>query len=170
MKRLCAWCRKELDDSSADVVEEREITHGICEDCLSNIEFQDGVKLSRFLDSLKLPVIVCDRKDHVQSLNAAAAAALGIDRGEFVGNTPGLVFECEYARFPEGCGRTVHCSGCAIRMAIQRTGETGQTVFRQPATLTKNDREISLLITTEKLGDLVLLRLDEIAPAAGGEA
>jgi hypothetical protein len=49
-------------------------------------------------------------------------------------------------------------------MAIRRTWETGQKVVRLPATLAKDDREESLLITTEKLGDLVLLRIDKMEP------
>lgn len=153
-----------MDDSEAGNAESREITHGICDDCLSNIEFQQGVSLLRFIDSLREPVMVRDENNEVQLINQAAADLLGIDRNTFLGGVPGQIFECQHARYPQGCGHAVHCSGCALRLAIQQTAETGKGVNRLPASLSHEDEDTRLLITTEKLGRVVLLRIDNVAP------
>jgi len=165
MKHLCAWCRKEITESAtSDAADSHEITHGICDDCLSNIEFQQGVSLLRFIDSLREPVMVRDESGEIQLLNRAAAEILGIDRTTFIGGMPGQIFECQHARYPQGCGHTVHCSGCALRLAIQQTAETGKGVNRVPASLSHEDETTRLLITTEKLGRVVLLRIDNVSP------
>lgn len=169
MKQLCAWCRKVLNDTPApEGAEEREITHGICDECISNIEFQQGVSLERFLDSLREPVLLCDDSLHVTFMNQSAAALLGVAKDVFTARRPGQVFECQHARYPQGCGRQIHCSGCAIRMAVLQTAATGRSVHHLPATLEQDDGEVHLLISTEKAGRLVLLRIDDLkAPAAG---
>lgn len=152
-----------MNAQPSDAANYREITHGICDECVTNIEFQEGVNLTRFLDSLNVPLLVRDQHDNVQTLSQAASKLLGTDRSVFTPKKPGLVFECEHARHPEGCGRTIHCSGCAIRIAIEQTAATGRGVVRMPATLNTDDHEVRLLITTEKIGTLILLRLDELA-------
>lgn len=55
-------------------------------------------------------------------------------------------------------------------MAIQETAATGRGVVRQPATLTQEDQEVRLLITTEKVGGLILLRIDEQTGSQPGGA
>lgn len=54
MKRVCAWCRKELGRVDSQTGFENVITHGICEKCRDNLLFQMGVELEVFLDSLCL--------------------------------------------------------------------------------------------------------------------
>jgi len=151
-----------MDSPGLDTTGDREITHGICQECVNNIEFQRGVSLSRFLDSLNTPILIRDEHDHVGFLNQAASTLLGKDRSMVTTKKPGLVFECKHARNPKGCGRTIHCSGCAIRIAIEQTAATGRGVLRQPATLNQDDRDVRLLITTEKVGSMILLRIDEL--------
>ncbi len=162
MRRQCAWCKETIGEPAVATTENREITHGICNECITNMDFQQGVDLYCFLDSLNTPLFVRGEDDNVQFVNRAAATLLDLDRSEFTPKKPGLVFECQYARLPEGCGNTIHCSGCAMRQAIKQTAATGQGVVRQPAKLKLEDREASLLITTEKVGDLILMRIDEI--------
>lgn len=73
MKGQCAWCNKDLHDGSPDTAEERNITHVICDECKSNIEFQRGADLSRFLDSLNAPILLLDPYNRVQFLNREAS-------------------------------------------------------------------------------------------------
>jgi hypothetical protein len=77
--------------------------------------------------------------------------------------------ECANARLPGGCGKTIHCVGCAIRRAVTHTFLTGKSHLREPAWL---DREkdgkvtrLALLVSTEKRESCVLLRIDSIAKA-----
>lgn len=88
MKRECAWCKRILDGPASDAADSREITHGICDECATNIE-----------------------------------------------------------------------------IAVEETARTGRSVVRQPATLQQDDREVRLLITTEKVGRMILLRIDEMSDA-----
>ena len=69
MKRVCAWCRKQLGRVDSQGSLENVITHGICEKCSDNLLFQMGVELEVFLDSLKLPVVVVNREGTIVTGN-----------------------------------------------------------------------------------------------------
>jgi hypothetical protein len=141
-----------------------EISHGICGSCLNNFEFQQGVPFQRYIDSLPLPVLVVDRHAVIKAVNRRACEALSKEPLEIVQHLGGNVFECAHARLPEGCGNTVHCSGCAIRRSVMRTFETGEPQTSVPAVLRRGGkgppRDIALTITTVRSGDVVMLRVD----------
>lgn len=141
-----------------------EPSHGICPECVSNLTFQTGVGLQEYIESISLPVIVVDDDVRVQAANASACRALGKRAPALLQRSGGTVFECAHARLPEGCGRTIHCSGCAIRRAVTITFETGAPQDRVPATLTRKDADrpsaAVLYITTVKAGAHVLLRVE----------
>ena len=145
---------------------ENAITHGICTNCRDNLLFQMGVELGEFLDSLKLPIVVVDGEGTIVAGNDQARTLLGKGIPEIEGYRGGEVFECAYARLPGGCGNTIHCSGCAIRKTVMETYGTGKSFMRVPAMLFRNTphdpEKIQLLISTESLGNLVLLRIDEM--------
>jgi len=179
MKRICAWCNKELGNTAADGYPEGAITHGICESCRENVFFQMGVDLQVYLDSLRVPIVVVDSTGIVVTGNAQAQALLQKDLPEIAGYRGGVVFECAYARLPEGCGNTVHCSGCTIRMRVMESHTTGKSFLKVRATLNRATAEepqrMNLLISTEKVASVVLLRIDEMEaqkaaqPAAVGQ-
>lgn len=166
MKRVCAWCRKQLGRVDSQASLENVITHGICEKCSDNLLFQMGVELEVFLDSLKLPVVVVNREGTIVTGNDNARTLFSKELPELEGYKGGEVFECAYARLPEGCGKTVHCSGCTIRRTVFETYGTGKSLLRVPATLYRNTQgdpeKVKLLISTERIDDLVLLRIDEM--------
>ena len=102
-------------------------------------------------------------------LMASPRVAALLERNEPLhGLRAGAVFECANARLPGGCGRTVHCSGCALRRTVTDTFTTGRSHLRVPAYLRRRRNEgavtVSLLITTEKVGGVVLLRIDHVGP------
>ncbi|MDA8100984.1 MAG: PAS domain-containing protein [Nitrospiraceae bacterium] len=171
MRRVCAWCRTDMGRAEGNKLPDSEISHGICPACVDNFAFQQGVSLEQFLDSLAMPVFVVDGDVIVKAVNKAGCAALGKRPGEMLERLGGNVFECAHARLPEGCGRTIHCSGCAIRRAVTKTFITGEPQCDIPATLTRNDADdrsaVALVITTVKHGDAVLLRVDRIEPQPG---
>jgi PAS domain-containing protein len=165
MKHICAWCRKEIGRVEGSRLSDSEISHGICDSCLDNITFQQGVPLQQYLDSFPLPVFAVDSYGVVKAVNSRACEALGKEPVEVVQHLSGNVFECAYARLPEGCGRTIHCSGCTIRRAITKTYETGEPQSMIPATLNRglpgHVSQIALYITTMKAGDVVMLRVEK---------
>ena len=166
MKRICAWCKKELQGVDSQAVHENVITHSICETCKDNLLFQLGIELQVFLDSLDVPIVVVDGEGIIVTGNDQARTLLRKELPEIEGYKGGEVFECAYARLPEGCGNTIHCSGCTIRRTVMQTYETGRSFFRVPAVLNrdtpKEPDKTSLLISTERLADVVLLRIDKI--------
>lgn len=166
MKRICAWCKKEIQRGDLQADTENVITHGICKGCRDNVLFQMGVELESFLDSLEVPVVMVNKSGAVVTANNKARKMLRKDLSEIEGYSGGQVFECEYARLPEGCGNTTHCSGCTIRRTVMKTHGTGKGFLRVQATLNQctpeAPEEKDLLISTEKLSNVVLLRIDKI--------
>ncbi len=142
------------------------VSHGICERCVDNLTFQAGVPLQQYLDSIPVPVLAMDSNIIVQAVNAQGCEILGKKQREVVQHLGGNVFECAHARLPEGCGRTVHCSGCAIRRSVLRTYETGEPLSLVPATLSRSALHVpcavELTITTIKAGNIVFLRVDRL--------
>jgi hypothetical protein len=159
MRKICAWCEKEMEQT---LVPQDGITHGICPECARSIFSQQGTShtLQVFLDSITVPVVAIDGLCRVTAVNESLRQLVGKADMTVVNSTPGEVVECRYAFLPEGCGETIHCSGCVIRRAIVETFKTGQVQDRVPALLQRNDKDIGLYITTERVGDVVLLRID----------
>jgi len=166
MKQVCAWCRGEIGSIKSSVHSDSDISHGICNNCLDNLTFQQGVPLTDYLDTLPLPVLFVDSYCVVKAVNKKACEVLGKEPIEMIQHLGGNVFECPYARLPEGCGRTVHCSACAIRRTVTRTFETGEPQSMVPAVLHREKHgrpsKIALSITTVKRGSVVVLRMDRI--------
>jgi hypothetical protein len=61
----------------------------------------------------------------------------------------------------------VHCAGCTVRNTVEHTYETGLSMIRVPATLTVDqgtgEETVALFVTTEKIGDRVLLQIETAA-------
>ena len=167
MIRICAWCKTILEHT-ADAPIDGE-THGICEQCWDNLDFQQGVPLDHYLDALNMPIAVVNAEGRIADMNTAARRIVGKSLEAISGHFGGDVFECKYARLPGGCGKTVHCSGCAIRQTVEDTLNSGQPHFRVPAVLNSLEAEspIYLYVTTRKDGDVVLLHI-EFAVIEGG--
>jgi PAS domain-containing protein len=133
--------------------------------------FQMGVPFQAFIDRLPAPIFVVDNDGVIRTANKPGLALLRktpeqVDRMRW-----GTVFECAYARLPEGCGRTVHCSGCAIRRSVYHTFETGEPLVDVPATLrfagAGEPQDIEMLLSTEKMGSVVVLRVENmVVPSA----
>jgi len=166
MKRACAWCKSDLGRTDVGSAQDDRVTRGICDACRRRSDAQRGVNLREYLNMLEAPVLAVDSDVVVKIANDKAcrlACKQPLDVEEQKG---GNVFECSYALLPGGCGKTVHCSGCAIRLSVEETYRTGNPRIRVPAFLRHGEqgaeRDISMYISTEKVGDLVLLRIDRM--------
>jgi hypothetical protein len=168
MIRICAWCNTVLGQNDVEPREGK--THTICQGCWDNLDFQQGVALPRYLDTLSVPILVIDDGGRVQTANDAAMRFLGKTLAEISGFKGGNVFECRYARLPEGCGNTVHCSACTVRRTVMDTFTTGEGHFRVPAMLnigTMDDsHEVHFYITTRKEDNMVLLHVEMVVAEA----
>jgi nitrogen fixation/metabolism regulation signal transduction histidine kinase len=125
-----------------------------------------GTPLQEFLDGLGVPVLVVDGEGAVQTANMQARGILGKDLPEIEGSPGGNVIECVNASSPEGCGNTIHCKACTIRQTVMDTFATGRGRSRLPAypdiKTSSGPRRLRFQISTEKVRDVVLLRLDDI--------
>ena len=137
----------------------------MCSACSEALRSQDhGVTLQQHLDSIPIPVLLIDDSSSVVGMNAKAYDFLGQELHETEVQLFGKVFDCVHSRSPEGCGRTIHCSGCAIRRSVTATFKTGKPQVLLPATLrvTSEDQlsEAVLRITTVKMGGMVVLLIE----------
>jgi PAS domain-containing protein len=161
MKTVCAWCSIDISPPGITVA---GVSHGICLPCANRIIVHTPFDLRSFLDDVAVPVALVDSAGIVKVVNDKAKAMIGLDQSRIEGLPGGDVFQCIYARLPEGCGNTIHCSGCVIRRTVMETSATGLARSRVPATLKQQTaagpQDIRFLISTDKLGDCVLLRID----------
>ncbi|MFW5946844.1 MAG: hypothetical protein ACOCUW_00015 [Gemmatimonadota bacterium] len=167
MQRLCAWCGADLG-TPAESRLSGAVGHGICAACYAELDADAGIPIAELLASMEEPVLLVDAEHTIGMANRAALEltderdATGAPDG-VLGERPGTVFECENAYLPGGCGRTIHCSGCAIRRAVACTCRTGEPQLDVPATLrVARDPTVvdaKLRISTVGLGDRVMLRV-----------
>lgn len=167
VRRVCAWCGGEMGLVARPGFHKYPVTHGICPTCdhiLSN--FKD-IPLEQLVCRLDGPVLVVDGTvGLVVAANDEAAASFGKTVEQMSGQLGGNVMECVNAGEPGGCGAAVHCSGCTIRMLVGNTAVSGEGQDQVPAyqfTVTPAGiRKRYYLVSTEKLGELVLLRIDSL--------
>lgn len=161
MRTACAWCGADMGDDGKGG---EELSHGICSDCsvffLQNV---DDATMGVFLDRLPVPVLVVDDDVRILDGNEAALRLVGRKREEAVGFHSGDVFECAFARLPGGCGKSLHCRGCAIRNSVGRTRSTGESVADVPCYLRqvtrKGEKWKRFLVSTARMGEIVLLKI-----------
>lgn len=162
MERICAWCGTSLGAQTGPREDAYPISHGICERCVRDVEAELPRPLLEYLESLDVPVLLVDSD---QTIGASNAMARSMENGqEWVGRRIGPVFECAHAIEPDSCGLMLHCSGCTIRTLVNQTWETGTERDRVPATLERNPDagpdDVAMLISTRRIGDRVLLRIE----------
>jgi PAS domain-containing protein len=162
MNMTCIWCDSEIGDSGTQGA---SASHGTCQNCTETIVDHQGVDLHRYLDNLPTPVMLVGRDVTVRYANSRARAKLGKELSDIEGCPPGLVLECDYAQLPGGCGNTVHCSSCSLRLAVSETLVTGRQFVKTLVVLQRgNGEEVQgkrLLISTRRSADTVMLRIDE---------
>lgn len=167
MKRICAWCSKDLPLGFDDSNTRSLITHGICTECADSISSAGRRRIQEWLDTLAEPVFLVDDGGRIVSANTAAQHIVQKDQAEIENKLGGDVFECANALLPGGCGRTEHCKACTIRNTVMETLASGRGVKNVSAyqdIKTKDGvRQMRFLISTERVGKVVLLRVDDVA-------
>ena len=167
IKSVCAWCGKEMIANGTEENHDTPLSHGICEDCKFHMFAQNGLKLRDYLNHFDVPVFIVDKENHVLASNNRASDTFMADIPGEDHVLCGIVFECDNAHLPEGCGKTVHCSGCTVRLCIAKTIETGEVFSKVPAYLDckrSDTNKIHFLISTERFGNAVLLRVEDVSP------
>lgn len=171
MEKVCAWCGKTIGEvDSTNGGADAPVSHGICPDCFREAMSHRGERLRDCLDRFSDPVFLVDSSGRIIAANSEAFSTLGKAPEELGGQLCGDAFDCRYAGLPGGCGRTTHCKTCTIRLTITDTMESGKSHTRVPAYPDLHhktgERDIRYLISTEKSGDAVVLRIDDISAVA----
>ena len=166
LKHICAWCQQELVKYKKSSKHDR-ISHGICETCAENFLNDSPQQLLDYLDDLHIPVLLVDQDGKIIRSNQNASKKIGKKIDQIVGYRGGEVFDCVHANLEGGCGHTIYCSDCTIRQSVNETYSTGNSIINRTAYLTVCREGISrrekILISTEKLGNLVLLKVESIS-------
>ena len=167
MKKMCAWCQTEMKMAPfSDKIDNSTISHWICEECASKLYAKLGLNLESFLDRLSAPVLVVDEMSNIKTANSQARDILQKELPEIEGLSSGEVFECVHSKHPDGCGKTIHCDGCTIRNSVNDTYLSGRSHIEVPAYIDRGNpgdsKKVAYLISTEKLKEVVLLRIDKV--------
>lgn len=161
MPRLCIWCGNEL----ATIIGQEPVTNMVCPTCLHNIT-QSRTSLKKILNRYTFPVLVIDKSGNTQYANSSALLSLD-QKLEIIKNQPGgNVIRCIHSYLDEGCGNTIHCAACTIRNTVMATHRDGKSRNKIEAYnyIKKGDevKKVQLYISTEKLDEIVLLKLDQM--------
>lgn len=124
-----------------------------------------GESFEDFLDALQIPILVVDDNVRVLAANVLAREAVSKEMVQIKGYLGGEVFRCKHSRLLGGCGLSVHCKSCVIRVTVTKTFKSGKPCIQVPAcldldTITGN-RRIRCIISTEKVANAVLLYIDD---------
>lgn len=162
MKVICSYCRKKMGEK--EPFNDYSVSHGMCQECYDYYAEQiNGLSLDKFLDKLEAPVLIVDDNNRIVAANKMARTMTGRSHRDVFGLLGGKVMECVYARFPEGCGETAHCvAACTIRNTIMAAMESGEPQMHVPVKLLQEDREIEMVISTEKIGSFVRIVIESV--------
>ncbi len=165
MYRICAWCHDGLNMEDTPLQDDAPITHGVCEECMVRLLTSSTQTMENFLDCYAEPILLLDGSGKVLAANEAASDRLHRKRDAMLDQYPGNLVECAHARLPGGCGRTVHCRTCTIR-SVLNAAKTGCSQRRVPAIADHGEDGESgmtrFLISADRMGDTILLRIDEM--------
>jgi PAS domain-containing protein len=163
MKKTCSLCKKKLKtrNSHASI---GNITHFLCTFCALEITKETPRTVGQILNLINEPIFLIDNNGAVQGANESASEMLNKKLPDIEGQMGGDAFECAYAKQEDGCGKSIHCKTCAIRNIVMETLASGHGFDKVPAfqsIITADGSAImKFIITTEKVGDQVLLRID----------
>lgn len=161
MKVICSYCRKEMGEK--EPFDEDFISHGMCLECFDYFKQQmEGLTLERYLDKFETPVMIVDADGRIAASNKMAADMTGRSQREIFGLLGGEAMECSYARLAEGCGKTVHCETCTIRRTVMAAMESREPQVHVPVRLQQEDKEIKMVISTDKIGELVRIVIEHV--------
>ena len=153
MQVICSYCQNVMEEDAAH--EDGDISHGMCEPCFEYFSAQwSGMNWDEYLSRFHQPVVLLNGDGRIVASNEGSNKILNNgDRG-VVGLLGGEAMECVYARLPEGCGKTLHCAACTIRIVTEGVIRTGESVEDVPASLCQEEKEIQFLVSAYRLGSL----------------
>ena len=165
MRRVCGWCRKNLDPATK-YNSDSPVTHGICSSCALKITTGTPRSVGDMLDLVTEPVFLLDGDGVLHAANRSGCRLVDKEPDAMVDRLLGDIIECVNAGLPGGCGKTVHCTMCTLRNTLIETLETGQGTADVPATRNVNapegERPVHFLISTEQVDGHILMKIEAV--------
>jgi len=159
MKVICSYCRKDMEQK--EPLDDDRISHAMCLECYDYFKEQiEGLPLEKYLDKFETPILIMDADCRIVAANKMAENLTGRSLREVVGLLGGEALECAYARLPGGCGKTVHCETCTIRMIVKDIIESGKAKFRVPVKINGMNGEFDVKISVLKIGKLIRMMIE----------
>ena len=117
------------------------------------------------IEAIAAPVLLMQGNPRqVVTANGRALQLFGKTQPDMAGHRGGEVFDCLHSFSAAGCGKDANCEHCAIKNAIVDTFETGASHDAVAATLPVSKAGAleyrALQVSTEKIGDLALVRVE----------
>ena len=175
METVCSRCHAPLKVTQNGNGINGSIAYGICHKCAGLLQQGEKKSARDFLEQFAFPVLLMmggEPRTHIA--NHHACDFLGKSLEAIEGKLGGDMIECVHARRAGGCGRHIHCKGCAVRKSVLYTFTTGKTLTHVPATLDLMPENsmvtIRFMISTEKVGDGVIVHLEKTAKATAKAA
>lgn len=168
MKQVCRLCKTELDNGQ---ISDYFITNGICSPCSSNF-LQNASSLNKFLDGFEVPILMMQSDPRqVRTANKKACGLFNKELSQIEGSKGGQVLGCVHSCTEAGCGLDINCEDCKIKNAVVETFMTGKSFKGVSTSLQINkNAEVApytLEISTEKVGDFALVRIDQYRKEPG---
>jgi len=170
MRQICRWCDTEFsttpEQSSGFIV-----TGGICISCTEKFSLSNDISTCReFVYTIDAPILVMQPEPRqVYTANKKALELFGKELSQMEGYRGGQVFDCLQSFTEAGYGKDINCEDCKIKAAIVGTFNSGDSFngVVSPLEVKKNGKTSTYLlqISTEKTGDLALVRIDHYKPA-----
>ncbi len=159
MNTICGLCETELAEREPD----RAVTSGICAACLARLAGAACDKM--LLETLDAPVLLMQGNPRqVVAANAKALQLFAKQPSEVEAYRGGEVFDCVHSFTDAGCGKNINCEHCAIKAAIVDTFATATSHRSVATTLPVKKAGLlerrALQVSTEKVGDLALVRIE----------
>lgn len=142
------------------------ITKGLCASCRSRIADAGPARNEKkAIDSIDAPVLLMQPNPRqVYVANNKAEIIFGKDLPGMEGHRGGEVFDCIHSFTEAGCGKDVNCADCKIKNAVVETFTGARNLSGVSTTLEVKKRgeiiSYVLEVSTEKVGELALLRID----------
>jgi hypothetical protein len=168
MNQTCRSCKTELDNEQRS---DGFITNGICSPCRRNLTHNTD-SLREFLDASEAPLLILQSDPRlVLMANQKVCDLLKKELSQIKGYRGGQLLDCVHACTEGGCGIDANCKNCKIKNAVVETFTAGKSFKRISTSLKiKKNGEINpyiLEISTEKVGDLALVRIDQYKRESG---
>lgn len=163
MNRYCAWCKKELISTEPNG-RDNTVTHGICKVCATLLEYQE-ISPDEIISRFDGPIAIIDKDENIIAMNNKFSKIWKHPLSTRHTDKWGKVLQCVYADLPDGCGQTPHCSGCAIRIALDEIKTTNHDILNQNAFHYIRDgdnlKKILIRFSIKKVNEIVYLQIDQ---------